>query len=310
MNKNLFDFIQSLSKKDPKTLSQKTLKTCEEVGELAKAVLPFENAPQHEHKFSSAEKILEEVSDTVLGALSVAYNLGFSTSAIEEMIWKKSEYWASLQNNEKVKDGRFPFEIHVTVAKNTDMELLKAVCGALGVNAIGLDLLLPDGSSVLDEKMTSSRYYGTNLQAYGEMKRISNGLKNAKIPVIREKIETSPWHPACQGLDNKLPVGYFEAHIEIETALNDLTNVMSAVGELPVVTSYNKGKVKSDGSMVAIITYRSEKPCSEPEFKNDLENKVMAQLSKLFKEVGSPLIEYAVYDTNVNHDKMWLTAVS
>lgn len=42
------DFIKKLSLSDKKTLSQKALKTCEEVGELAKAVLPFDSA----HGFS------------------------------------------------------------------------------------------------------------------------------------------------------------------------------------------------------------------------------------------------------------------
>jgi hypothetical protein len=36
MNKNTLDYIRSLSTNDKKTLSQKALKTCEEVGELAK----------------------------------------------------------------------------------------------------------------------------------------------------------------------------------------------------------------------------------------------------------------------------------
>ena len=42
MKKDFKEFIKQLSLSDPKTLSQKALKTSEEVGELAKAVLLFE----------------------------------------------------------------------------------------------------------------------------------------------------------------------------------------------------------------------------------------------------------------------------
>ena len=42
MNKFLDDFIKDLSIKDKKTLSQKGLKLAEEVGELARAILPYD----------------------------------------------------------------------------------------------------------------------------------------------------------------------------------------------------------------------------------------------------------------------------
>ena len=44
MNKNISDFIRTLSEKDKKTLSQKCLKLVEEVGELARIILPYDSA--------------------------------------------------------------------------------------------------------------------------------------------------------------------------------------------------------------------------------------------------------------------------
>ena len=45
MNKELLKLIKELSLKDKKSLSQKALKTSEETGELARVILPFDNAP-------------------------------------------------------------------------------------------------------------------------------------------------------------------------------------------------------------------------------------------------------------------------
>jgi hypothetical protein len=50
MNNELLDYIQNLSLRDFKTLSQKALKVSEECGELAKAVLPYDNAYATRHR--------------------------------------------------------------------------------------------------------------------------------------------------------------------------------------------------------------------------------------------------------------------
>ena len=62
----LFNFIQSLSINDRKTLSQKALKVAEETGELAKAVLPYDNAFATTHKFKTAKRVLVGVVDVRL----------------------------------------------------------------------------------------------------------------------------------------------------------------------------------------------------------------------------------------------------
>lgn len=90
------EFIRQLSLDDKKNLSQKALKTCEEVGELAKAVLPYESAPGTNHRFIDKYKILEEVADVYLTSMSIAYCLGFSDEEIEGMINQKSLKWSEL----------------------------------------------------------------------------------------------------------------------------------------------------------------------------------------------------------------------
>lgn len=118
MNDNLIDYIRSLSIKDKKTLSQKALKTCEEVGELAKAILPFDSAHGTNHRFTDRNKILEEIADVYLSNISIAYSLGFSNEEIEEMIYKKSLKWNEIQVKEEKAEFPLPFEIHITISKD------------------------------------------------------------------------------------------------------------------------------------------------------------------------------------------------
>ena len=109
------EFIKQLSLSDKKSLSQKALKTCEEVGELAKAILPFDSAHGTNHRFVDREKILEEIADVHLTNLSIAYSLGFSDEEITDMIHQKSLKWSELQAKEEKAQFPLPFEIHITV---------------------------------------------------------------------------------------------------------------------------------------------------------------------------------------------------
>ena len=56
---------------------------------------------------------------------------------------------------------------------------------------------------VIKDVMTSSVFMGNNTGAYQEMKRISNGLWAAGFEILREKIETVPWHPAAPSSTNR-----------------------------------------------------------------------------------------------------------
>lgn len=75
MQTQLLDYIKKLSLDDKKTLSQKALKVAEESGELAKVVLPFDNAAGTIHRFIEKGKILEESVDVILTAISIAWML-------------------------------------------------------------------------------------------------------------------------------------------------------------------------------------------------------------------------------------------
>jgi NTP pyrophosphatase (non-canonical NTP hydrolase) len=223
----LEEYVKNLSLNDKKTLSQKALKTAEEVGELAKSILPYDSAPGTNHRFVDKYKILEEVADTYLTIMSIAYSLGFERSDIDDMIYEKSKKWSLIQSKEKESEFPLPFEIHITISgddmrdpilfdrKIFDIDQFKVACQKIGVKPIVLDLEINKG--VIKDYMTSSKHFGDNKSAYIESLRISEELKKFGFFTLRTKIETVPWHPGSPRSNNKeIENGcYFESHIGV-----------------------------------------------------------------------------------------------
>ena len=327
------EFIKNLSIKDKKTLSQKGLKLVEEVGELARVILPYDSAHGTNHRFTDREAILEEVVDVYLTNISIAHSLGFTDEEFNDMLVKKSEKWSQLQANEEKAEFPLPFEIHVTV--DVDLEIgegdvlnpwsgsisrFKEDCVEIGVKPIVIDLEINDGS-ILKDVMTSSKHFGDNRSAYEESIRIVSELKDMGYKVLRNKIESVPWHPAAPVISTgkEIPNGcYFESHIGVvitpdeKRSLNYLVNFLNSedgdeIIELSgtVKLSQNFFKKSKDGSrFVNMLTYRSNK-CGSPKFKLEVEGlkNVLTKKGFDFEKVE---VEYAVYDTNVTHDAKWI----
>lgn len=322
-------YIKELSLKDKKTLSQKALKTCEEVGELAKAILPFDSAPGTNHRFIDKEKILEEIADVYLTNISIAYSLNFEDSEIEEMIYRKALKWGEIQSKEEKATFPLPFEIHVTInatemkdvvmcdSKPFDIDHFKNACKEIGVKPIVLDLEILNGLDITDI-MTSSKHIGDNRSAYEECQRISSDLKKWGFIVLREKIESIPWHPAAPVLSKRMPKGcYFESHIGVSIFPSEKEKLNQFVTELPELIdlqgkaklSQNFFKKSKDGSrFINILTYRNDISGS-PAFKLEVEG-----IKHLLTESGFDYekveVEYAIYDTNVLHDSLWINQLS
>ncbi len=334
------DFIKKLSIKDKKTLSQKTLKLVEEVGELSRIVLPYDSAHGTNHRFTDRESLLEEVVDVYLTNISIAHSLGFTDEEFNDMLVKKSEKWSKLQAAEEKAEFPLPFEIHVTVdasemrdpimfdIKRFDLDLFKEACDNIGVKPIVIDLEINDGSEIQDV-MTSSKHFGDNRSAYEESERICNELKKYGYKVLRNKIESVPWHmkaPSVLTTDKEIPNGcYFESHIgitikpdekdrlndfvnnlpdiyhKIYNPLNLLSHQLSGIAKL----SQNFFKKSKDGSkFVNMLTYRSNK-CGRYKFESEV-NSIKELLSIDNFNFEKVEVEYAVYDTNTNHDSKWI----
>lgn len=358
---NINDFIKSLSIKDKKTLSQKGLKLVEEVGELARVILPYDSAHGTNHRFIDRDAILEEVVDVYLTNISIAHSLGFTDEEFNDMLAKKSEKWSQLQASEEKAEFPLPFEIHVTVdfdelftniwsekiqskgvikypiedrkAERQEwvdklLDKFKDVCSKIGVKPIVIDLEINDGS-IIKDIMTSSKHFGDNRSAYEESERICSELRKYGYKVLRNKIESVPWHmqaPSVLTTDKEIPNGcYFESHIGItikpdeKDRLNDFVNNLTdiyhrtynSIGDpLTLLSgtaklSQNFFKKSKDGSkFVNMLTYRSNK-CGRYKFESEV-NSIKELLSIDNFNFEKVEVEYAVYDTNTNHDSKWI----
>jgi NTP pyrophosphatase (non-canonical NTP hydrolase) len=329
------DFIKELSIQDKKTLSQKALKTCEEVGELAKAILPFDSAAGTNHRFVDREQILEEIADVYLTNISIAYSLGFSDEEINDMIYRKSLKWSEIQSKESESPFPLPFEIHITVdgsemidpilfdRKKFDIDYFKRVCKDIGVKPIVLDL--ETNSDIIKDTMTSSKFFGDNRSVYDESQRIVNSLEESGFEVLRTKIETVPWHskaPKNLKIGEIIPDNcYFESHIGISIfksqkeildkfverefnseMLGDFLNIkIKEFGSLKLSSNFFK---KSEDKFINIITFRSSK-VGYTTFKEIVEliKKTMNLGGFDYEKVE---IEFCIYDTNLSHDNKWM----
>jgi NTP pyrophosphatase (non-canonical NTP hydrolase) len=312
MDKKLLDYIQELSKRDKKTLSQKALKVSEECGELAKAILPFDSAYATRHRFIDKTKILEEVSDTILTSISIAYDLGFSHEDIEEMLDKKSKKWQELQSGEDNITYPLPFEIHITVERYERegcdfIESFMKSCTEMNVKPIVLSLENKDGHQIKDV-MTSSKFYGDNRTVYEESQRIVNVLIHKGFKVVREKIESAPWHPGAPKKEiDVVPAGcYFESHIAVEIdGLEETKNKLINVAKiLDAHLSKNIFKKVSEGKYVIMLTIRDYKT-----YRKKFDDRIQEAMDFLKNEgwiTPKKEVEFCIYDTKISHDYLWL----
>lgn len=314
MNSEFLSYIRHLSKQDRKSLSQKALKACEEVGELARVVLPFENAYATTHRFTEREAILEEAVDTVLCALSVAYDLNFSDEDVEEMFNRKAEKWALLQSKEANVSYPLPYEIHVTVKYEPSgvvfiqdfIDGFKLLCRGIDVKPIVLDLEGKNGDVTSIDVMTSSKHFGTNASAYEHAMNIRHALRAGGYNVVRVKIETVPWHPAAPVGEQPMPPNcYFESHLPVTLLPSEVDALRASVAQMTAKlhVSRNKFKTLDDGRIVQMVTMRSASGTYE-EFQQQLEP-VVRSLSQSWS-IGKVITEFAIYDTNVSHDHSWI----
>ena len=316
MQKSTSEFIQTLTKADTKTLTGKALKVAEEAGELASVVLPYENAAGTIHRFIAKRDILEEVADVYLTSISIAYDLGYTDADIEEMVERKMEKWADLQHRESKITFPIPYEIHITV-KNESPERIWVndfgdICEELGVKPITIQLQL-EGAKYSTDVMTSSKHYGDNKSAYEEMKRISDGLKHCCFEVIREKIETVPWHPAAPSNErgnHRMPRGcYFESHIAVVVGQDKSVYSVALphiAKEYSSHISKNPFKILDDGNYIQMITYRTYNDVYE-DFKEHCAN-LRNELKYSGYSIENMVTEYSIFDTENHHDEAWIKA--
>lgn len=313
MDNSTLKFVKQLTKLDKKTLTQKALKLAEECGEVAKSVLPFEQAHGTMHRFVHQDAIAENCSDVLLVALSMLYSLGYDDVDIAEIMQRKSLYWSSLQDNESEIDvNALPHEIHVTVANVNSLDSFKNICRQVGVKPIVLDLHTKAEGSIIDI-MTSSVFVGSTVNAILEAEKIKTFLEDF-YEVVRCKIEVPPFHPAVPSEKNTaqhVVDGYFETHMEVyvtkdpltSTSYDLLVDLLADNPELHVSKNYFKN---NEESSTVMVTYRKYSGKIE-RFKNEVSAWRNYIEQNGFTLNGKTIIEYSIYDTKVTHDSQWIS---
>ena len=202
------------------------------------------------------------------------------------------------------------YEIHVTV-QTKHPEEFKAKCREMGVKPIILDLQKKSGD-VLCEVMTSSTistYDNTVVEAKGNMISICVLLTKAGFEVIRSKIETVPWHPLAPSEHNgakHFEGSHFETHFGvIINHSDDVENLKAVANRFNLHLSKNILKRRPDGSYIQMATYRSYDKVSE-DFSLLVDEILKAMYAKHLTLEKLPKIEFAVYDSNHQHDMNWI----
>ncbi|QDJ96430.1 hypothetical protein Xoosp13_244 [Xanthomonas phage Xoo-sp13] len=298
--KELIEHIRQLSLKDSKSLSQQALKLFEEGGELAKVVLPYDNAEGSRHKFVDKEMLALAVADVILVAASIAMRCKISDEKLIKALTQKTYYWEKLQS--MPSQDAYPYEIHVTVKQAESYEKFLIDCKDIGVKPVVLDLHTKS-NGVIKDVMTSSTLVGTNKTVIDEVDRITVELEDRGYRVVRQKIETVPWHPHSS--TERSDDNYFEAHIPVTVPDGKEESLYYLCKRHPGShLSRNALKKHNNGTVIFMITIRHN-DCDYETFLARL-GRLKGELAESGYEFGAKdIVEWAIYDNNVNHDSTW-----
>jgi hypothetical protein len=202
--------------------------------------------------------------------------------------------------------GPLPYEIHVTV-RTDDVDAFKQTCQTIGVKPIVIDLTDMMGNSIMRDVMTSSKHKGTDESVMAEVKRITQGLAEAGLVVVREKVESAPWHPLAPSVTNPRPMQdgqYFECHFAVRTTPDRMDELSVLARQCDCHRSRNVFKKFDDGEVVVMMTKRTYAGTAE-EFTASVRS-----IERLLNENRFPTekveIEFSIHDTKVKHDAAWL----
>lgn len=207
---------------------------------------------------------------------------------------------------------KLPYEFHVTVeATETNTEAFRREADELGVKAIVLDLGINHGNELSDYMTSSTSMLETDEEAFSEMYRISFGLMREGFNVIRNKIETAPWHPNAPQTEGEIiPDGpYFEAHLAVACppeAVPELrAGVQGAADRVPMHLSRNAFKPVEAGKLTIMATLRDYEACYS-KFSADVQTAqdILSELG--FELKKPPITEFALYDSNTDQDNVWM----
>lgn len=204
------------------------------------------------------------------------------------------------------------FEIHVTVSTESDLEYFKKTCETSKEIIIKPVLIeLPYGETAT-QLMTSSSLNGTFFDVFKDMKLVVAHLEKNDFKVIRKKIELKIEN--SQGIPQTLDEmcdfpssNYFEYHIKVAYPEGkDLSELAKLAKTYEAHLSRSALKQLADSKVKErFLTLRFYNlPLSETNLRRDL---LIENLRTNNWEVAKIENEYAVYDTNVDIDRGWIS---
>lgn len=205
-----------------------------------------------------------------------------------------------------------PHEIHLTVSSDYDVADFKRRCVEIGVKPILL--VLHTATSKAKDMMTSKTLNVSTAEAFEAMELQAYKLKDMGYKVIRSKIEVAPWHPLVPTLANGLKHesgNYFESHLEVQVhnkkgSPQNIVNLKTklARAELGVHVSANYFKALDEFSTVMVTTRGTE--ATREDFERRVTNVRDTIMGIGYGTERRIEVEYAIYDTNQDHDKEWM----
>lgn len=203
------------------------------------------------------------------------------------------------------------YEIHVTVqCEDHRIEEFRTACQELGVKPIVIDME-NNGEHVLRDVMTSHRVKSESDDwVIDSAHALAFALKGWCFEPTRVKVEAAPDHPLAPTTQTQaMPKGcYWETHIPLTTKTDKYMDVLQNVcNKSKAHLSWNAFKRHTDGSFVQMATLRVH---TGPRYRFDkMRKKFMESLGLIFPPevlvVGTPEVEFTIYDTDVNHDSVW-----
>ncbi len=217
-------------------------------------------------------------------------------------------YTVTFEHNEHFTKVEFS-KVYASDVKDAQVDQFKTACSLLGVKPLLIDLQAKDGTTIFHDLQTSSVHAGNNTSAYAEMRRISERLTGAGFNVVREKIETVPWHPAAPSREHDNlsmpPNCYFECHYGMVTEEQHLELLRFLLTKRGCKLSRNVFKRIDAERIKVMATLRVYEGVRE-----DFESMVQTVASDIEASglcvLDDTIIEFSLYDTKISHDASWM----
>jgi hypothetical protein len=204
-------------------------------------------------------------------------------------------------------DFRGEFEIHLTIATERPVELLRNWAAA---RHLKFSHILLDAGQTPSQPMVTVESRGTQAEARGIAAKIASDMAASGFTVVRTKIEASPRNvgvpQTASQVEQSPPGAHFEHHVKIllpvtadVAALRDLTR--SQGGHL----SLNARRMREGSAQERFVTQR----CYGVSLKDA--RRQLARLLRALRTAPVDLLEveqeYVVFDSHVDLDRGWIT---